>query len=443
MNKIIIPKSANKILKALKSSGFEGFLVGGCVRDSLMGVVPNDYDITTNATPEQMIDVFKDFKVFKTGTEHGTVTVVVDGENIEVTTYRIDGEYVDNRHPTDVCFTSNIEDDLSRRDFTVNAMAYNEERGLIDLFGGIDDLEKGVIRCVGDPDKRFFEDGLRILRAVRFASKLGFEIEEKTAKSIHKNKHLLKNISVERIFVEFKKTLLGKGVESVLIQFKDVIAQFIPEIKPCFQFDQNTKYHCYDVYTHIVKTVSAISAEENLRLAAFFHDIGKPNVYFTDEKGVGHFYTHNKVSEKMTKEILTRLKSDNATKDYVSTLVYIHDREMATTEKSVKRFLSKYSKELFFDLLKIKRADASSHAKEYRDREEYISSLLQIFEKIERENQCFSLKDLKLNGNDLIELGIKPSKEIGVILNKLLLSVIDEKVENEKQKLIDYLKVLK
>ena len=190
MNKIIIPKSANKILKALKSSGFEGFLVGGCVRDSLMGVVPNDYDITTNATPEQMIDVFKDFKVFKTGTEHGTVTVVVDGENIEVTTYRIDGEYVDNRHPTDVCFTSKIEDDLSRRDFTVNAMAYNQERGLIDLFGGIDDLKKGVIRCVGDPDKRFFEDGLRILRAVRFASKLGFEIEEKTAKSIHKNKHL-------------------------------------------------------------------------------------------------------------------------------------------------------------------------------------------------------------------------------------------------------------
>ncbi len=443
MNKIIIPKSANKILKALKSSGFEGFLVGGCVRDSLMGVVPNDYDITTNATPEQMIDVFKDFKVFKTGTEHGTVTVVVDGENIEVTTYRIDGEYVDNRHPTDVCFTSNIEDDLSRRDFTVNAMAYNEERGLIDLFGGIDDLKKGVIRCVGDPDKRFFEDGLRILRAVRFASKLGFEIDEKTAKSIHKNKHLLKNISVERIFVEFKKTLLGKGVESVLLQFKDVIAQFIPEIKPCFQFDQNTKYHCYDVYTHIVKTVSAIPAEENLRLAAFFHDIGKPKVYFTDENGVGHFYTHNKVSEKMTKEILTRLKCDNATKDYVSTLVYIHDREVATTEKSVKRFLSKYSKELFFDLLKIKRADASSHAKEYRDREEYISSLLQIFEKIERENQCFSLKDLKLNGNDLIELGIKPSKEIGVILNKLLLSVIDEKVENEKQKLIDYLKVLK
>ncbi len=443
MKKIIIPSYCKKILDTLKLSNFEGFLVGGCVRDSLMGVIPDDYDITTNATPDEMMKVFKDFKVIETGLSHGTVTVLVDGNSVEVTTYRIDGEYTDNRHPTNVKFTRNLKEDLSRRDFTVNAMAYNEETGLVDLFGGLADLENKVIRCVGDSDKRFLEDGLRILRAIRFSSKLGFNIEEKTAKSIIKNKHLLKNISKERIFVEFKKLLCGKNVENVLIEFKDVIAQFIPEIKPCFQFDQNTKYHCYDVYTHIVKTVSAIESDEVLRLAAFFHDIGKPKVYFTDEKGVGHFYGHNKVSEKIIEEILTRLKCDNATKNAVSTLVYIHDREVALTEKSVKRFLLKFSKQDFLNLLKIKRADASAHAKEYQDREEYISSLLKILEKIEKENQCFSLKSLKVNGNDLIELGYAPSKQIGVLLNKLLLSVIDGKVENDKQKLLDYLGKIK
>lgn len=443
MKQIIIPSYCKKILDTLKLSDFEGFLVGGCVRDSLMGVIPDDYDITTNATPDEMMKVFKDFKVIETGLAHGTVTVLIDGNSVEVTTYRIDGEYVDNRHPKEVEFTRNIKEDLSRRDFTVNAMAYNEETGLVDLFGGLADLENKVIRCVGEPDKRFFEDGLRILRAIRFSSKLGFIIEEKTAKSILKNKYLLENISRERIFSEFKKLLIGKNVENVLLEFKDVIAQFIPEIKPCFNFDQNTKYHCYDVYTHIVKTVSSIENDENLRLAAFFHDIGKPQVYFTDENGTGHFYGHNKKSEKITKEILTRLKCDNATIKRVSTLVYIHDREVALTEKSVKRFLSKYSKQNFLDLLKIKRADASAHAKDYRDREEYIASLLKILEKIESENQCFSLKDLKVNGNDLIEFGIAPSKQIGVLLNKLLLSVIDGKVENEKQKLLDYLGKIK
>lgn len=443
MKKIIIPSYCKKILDTLKLSNFEGFLVGGCVRDSLMGVMPDDYDITTNATPQEMMRVFKDFKVVKTGLSHGTVTVLVDDKAVEVTTYRIDGEYKDNRHPDEVLFTKNIAEDLSRRDFTVNAMAYNEETGLIDLFGGIDDLENKIIRCVGDSDKRFLEDGLRILRAIRFSSKLGFNIEEKTAKSIIKNKHLLENISKERIFVEFKKLLCGKNVENVLLQFKDVIAQFIPEIKPCFYFDQNTKYHCYDVYTHIVKTVSAIESDEILRLAAFFHDIGKPKVYFTDEKGVGHFYGHNKISQKLTQEILTRLKSDNETKLRVSTLVYIHDREVALTEKSVKRFLSKYSKQYLLDLLKIKTADAAAHAEEYRDRSQYVASVLKILEKIERENQCFSLKSLKVNGNDLIELGYEPSKQIGVLLNKLLLSVIDGKVENEKQKLLDYLGKIK
>ena len=443
MIKIKIPSYCQKLIDSLNNCGFEGFLVGGCVRDALLGEKPNDYDITTNATPDEMLKVFKDYTVIKTGLKHGTLTVVVEGKNIEVTTFRVDGEYSDNRRPDSVEFTKNIEDDLSRRDFTVNAMAYNDQNGFVDVFGGMKDLENKIIKCVGNPDKRFLEDGLRILRAIRFASVLDFEIEEETAKSIHKNKELLKNISVERIFVEFKKLLCGKNVEKILLEYKDVIAQFIPEIIPCFDFSQNTKYHIYDVYTHIVKTVSAVENEEKLRLSAFFHDIGKPEKYFTDENGTGHFYGHNKNSSEIANSILKRLKADNETISFVTTMVLYHDAEISLTEKAVKRFLNKTYPEFLPYLLKIKKADASAHAPEYRDREEYINNLLQIYEKIISENQCFSLKDLAVNGKDLINLGIPADEKMGKILNELLLAVINEEVKNEKQELIKYLNKLK
>ncbi len=433
---IFIPSYCKKVINLLQNCGFEAYIVGGCVRDSLMGKTPNDYDVTTNATPQEMLECFKGQRVVETGLKHGTVTVVIDNQNIEVTTYRIDGEYQDNRHPKSVNFTKNLKEDLKRRDFTVNALAFNEKSGLVDLFDGEKDIKKGIIKCVGEPDKRFSEDGLRILRALRFSSVLGFEIDGETAKSIHKNKNLLKNISVERIFVEFKKLLCGKNAENVLLKFKDVIAVFIPEITPCFDFDQHTKYHCYDIYTHIIKTVSSIAPEEKLRLSAFFHDIGKPQVYFTDENGVGHFYGHNKTSKKITCDVLDRLKCDNETKNFVLEMVYYHDVEVVTSEKAVKRFLNKTSPEFLRQLIEIKRADAAAHAPQYRNREKYLNALLSILEKIENEKQCFSLKDLDLNGSDLIKNGFVEGEQIGKVLNYALESVINGEVKNKKDELI-------
>ncbi len=439
MKDIFIPEFCEKIIECLNAQGFEAYLVGGCVRDSLMGKTPHDYDIATNATPSEMKKAFCDLKVVSTGEKHGTLTVIVDNNAVEVTTYRIDGDYCDNRRPQFVEFTRNIEEDLSRRDFTVNALAYNKKSGLIDLFCGENDIKNKIIKCVGEPDKRFLEDSLRILRALRFASCLGFEIEKNTAKSIIKNKDLLKNISAERIFLEFKQLLQGENAEKILIDFKEVFAVFIPEIRPCFDFDQKTKYHQYDVYTHIVKTVSACESDEILRLACFFHDIEKPSVFFTDENGVGHFYGHPKPSAETTRAVLKRLKADNKTIETVVDLVLYHDRQIATSEKSVKRFLSKTSPEFFKHLIKIKRADSLAHAKEYQNKEEYYNSLLQILEKIEKEEQCFKIKDLKINGNDLINLGFCGEK-IGIVLKKLLAGVIDEKVKNEKQELLSYIK---
>ena len=439
MHKIFMPDYCKTIIKSLEDKGFEAYLVGGCVRDSVMGITPHDYDITTSATPIEMMECFTGFKVIETGIKHGTLTVVIDKNQIEVTTFRIDGEYTDFRRPDSVSFSRDLKEDLSRRDFTINALAYNEKTGIVDMFGGLEDIKNEKIRCVGEPDKRFFEDALRILRALRFSSTLDFEIEKDTAKSILKNQELIKNIAVERVFVEFKKLLCGKRVEQVLLEFRDVFAQFIPEIKPCFDFEQKTKYHCYDVYTHIVKTVANIKADEKLRLTAFFHDIGKPQTFFSDENGVGHFYGHNKNSSRIAKQVLKRLKADNKTVEDVATNVYIHDREVSLTEKSVKRFLSKYSLQSFYDLLEIKKADALAHAKEYRDRTDYLQTLYDLSSKIINEKQCFNLKDLALNGYDLINLGYS-GKCVGEALEFLLGEVIDGKVQNEKESLIKHLK---
>lgn len=439
MKEIFIPDFCKKIIACLNDCGFEAYLVGGCVRDSLMGKIPHDYDITTNATPDEMKKAFEGLKVIETGEKHGTLTVLIDGNSVEVTTYRIDGDYQDNRRPDFVEFTRNIKEDLSRRDFTVNALAFNEQDGLIDLFSGEKDIEKKTIKCVGEADIRFSEDALRILRALRFSSTLGFEIEEKTATSILKNRNLLKKISSERIFAEFKKLITGENAEKILIDFKEVIAVFIPEIRPCFGFDQRTKYHQYDVYTHIVKTVVACENDEILRLACFFHDIEKPSVFTLDKNGTGHFYGHPKPSAETTRAVLKRLKADNKTIQTVVDLVKYHDRQIAPSEKSVKRFLSKASPEFLRLLIKIKRADSLAHAVQYRNREEYLTSLLEILEKIEREEQCFKLKDLKINGNDLIDLGFF-GEEIGIVLKKLLKAVIDGEVNNEYEELIRYIK---
>ena len=423
-----IPDNIKKVMDILVKNNFEAYLVGGCVRDSLMDKIPHDYDITTNATPNEMLKIFKKYKIIETGLKHGTVTVVINDENI-------DGEYIDNRRPSTVDFTTNLNEDLSRRDFTINAIAMDSDGDLVDLFNGFEDIKNKLIKCVGNPDKRFNEDALRILRALRFASALGFKIDKETSESIHKNKHLLHNISVERIFSEFKKILCGVNVENILLEYRDVIAEFIPEIKPCFDFEQNNPYHIYDVYTHIVKSVSAVPNKPELRLSMFFHDIGKPSVYELDKGGIGHFKKHAVISSEIAKTVLKRLKSDKLTINTVETLVLNHDREISETKPAIKRIISKLTYPVFLSLIEVKKADAFAHKTQKRD----YNKILLIAEEIIKENECFSLKDLKVNGNDLINLGFK-GKKIGDILDKILTLVLEEKIDNDKIEILDFIK---
>ena len=295
---IIIPQHALTVVERLERYGYEAYVVGGCVRDSLMGRCPKDWDVCTNALPEEVLRVFKRFHVIKTGLQHGTVTVMVDKQPVEVTTFRIDGNYTDNRHPDSVNFVSRVEEDLARRDFTINAMAYNPARGLVDAFGGQEDLQARIIRCVGEPDERFNEDGLRILRALRFAARYDFGIETETAFSMHRNRHLLENVSVERIFSELKGILVGEGVLGMMQAFPDIFSVIIPELAPAVGFDQRNPHHCYDVWTHTAHAVQAAPADEVLRLALLLHDIAKPATFTMGEDGKGHFYGHGEKAQK-------------------------------------------------------------------------------------------------------------------------------------------------
>ena len=314
MPSVPLPAGVSRALTMLESAGFEAFIVGGCVRDALRGITPKDYDITTSALPEETKSVFRDWRVIETGIQHGTITVVMDGMPLEITTYRTEGTYSDNRHPDSVSFTASLREDVARRDFTMNAIAYSPTRGMIDHFGGAEDIRRGIIRCVGDPATRFREDALRMMRGIRFASVLGFAIEKNTAAAIHENKERIPTVSAERIRVELTKLLCGANVKNVLMDWWDVIGTVIPEILPMHGFDQKTPYHIYDVWEHTAVAVSNIPPDPHLRLCALLHDIGKPPSFFTDEKGVGHFYGHPAVSARMTEEILARLKYDNATR---------------------------------------------------------------------------------------------------------------------------------
>jgi tRNA nucleotidyltransferase (CCA-adding enzyme) len=437
--KMNIPKFAENVREKLSEKGYESFFVGGAVRDICLGREAHDYDITTNATPDEIKSCFKDEKVITIGEKHGTIGVLTEGEVIEVTTYRIDGEYNDNRHPKNVSFTKNIKEDLARRDFTMNAIAFDGE--FTDPFGGREDIQNKIIRSVGDADIRFEEDALRILRAMRFSSVLGFKIENETKKSIHKKRMLIKNISEERIYSEFKKLIMGENAESVLLEFSDVVAVFIPEIEKCIGFDQKSKYHIYDVYTHSVKAMTFCPYNETIRLAAFFHDVGKPCCFTEDENG-GHFYSHSKYSRELTSVALERLKADNQTRELVTELVSQHDRIINADKRSVRRILSKYSFEFFDMLMALKRGDALAHSPgEYSD-DSYVDKIIAVKNEIQKDNECFSLKKLNVNGNDMIELGFC-GKEIGKILNLLLESVMDERVKNEHDALIEEAKVLK
>jgi len=434
--KIKIINSALTALNLLKNKKFEAYVVGGCVRDSLMGIAPHDWDICTNALPDEIIATFSDFKVIETGIKHGTVTVIIEKNPIEITTFRVDGEYSDNRHPTLVNFVSNLKDDLARRDFTVNSLAYSDETGLIDYFGGQLDIENKTIRCVGEADVRFKEDSLRILRAIRFSSTLGFEIEPITSSSIFKNKELLKNISAERISVELNKLLLGDNVYNVLLEYRDVIAVFIPEIQPTFDFEQRNPHHSLTVYNHIIKSVESVPKDLILRLTMLLHDIGKPQCFTLDNMNIGHFKGHPEISAQMSKVILKRLKYDNATIHKVVNLILEHDNRYPPNRRSIKRFMEKYDYGFLKCQNKVRLADCTAQSlymrkeklKEIHDVEEMAKDIL-------KDNECFKLHDLVINGDDLISLGAPSGKEIGEILNTLLELVIDEKIKNKKQEL--------
>lgn len=434
-----LPTPIKNALEQLETDGFEAFCVGGCVRDALMGVPPKDFDITTNATPEEVKLVFHKEVVIETGILHGTVTVLMDEYPVEVTTYRIDGEYMDNRRPDNVLFTRSLTEDLARRDFTINAMAFSEKHGIIDPFEGKKDLDEKIIRCVGDPFKRFGEDALRILRAVRFASVLGFNIEPLTHSALFEKKETIKNVAIERITAEFTKLICGKNVENILLLYAPIIELIVPEIKESFDFLQNNPYHSYDVYTHTVKVVSNAPDKITLRLASFFHDIGKPRSYTQDNRGIGHFYGHQKISAEIAKDVMTRLKFDNETKEKIFLLVFYHDIQIKADRKSVKRVLSRFSEEFFLDLIALKKADVSGQHPDLIGRVDDLSVLTEIFEDIKKSSECFILKDLAINGNDLIEIGYKPGKQLGNILKDCLQLVISEKLENDKHMLIEYI----
>lgn len=435
---MIIPKCAKTVADELNKNGYEAYFVGGCVRDDIMGNKPHDFDITTNASPDETKKVFSDYKTILTGEKHGTVTVVSEGENIEVTTYRIDGKYSDSRHPESVVFTPNVTEDLARRDFTMNAICYNGE--YVDPFGGIEDIKNKIIRTVGEADKRFEEDALRIMRALRFSSVLGFEIEEGTKNSIHKNAGLLENISAERLYSEFTKLLMGENAERVLLEYSDVIGVFIPEILPTVGFDQKNRYHIYDVYTHIVKSVVSAPYNLKIRLAMFFHDIGKPDCFTLDEKG-GHFTFHAERSRNIARDVLGRLKTDNDTRGTVAELVGEHQREIVPQKKYVKRFLGKFSYDFFDLLMEVKIADTLAHSSMAMGNLEIIDELKKIRREIEKDGECVSIKSLAVSGKDIINEGVSPGKQVGDILNMLLDKVVDGEIINEKEELLKLVKL--
>lgn len=431
-----MPKNVDTAINLLQSAGFEAYAVGGCVRDSLLGKTPNDWDITTSAKPENMKSVFADFHCIDTGIKHGTVTVVIDGEPLEITTFRLDGEYEDNRHPKSVTFTSNLGADLGRRDFTVNAMAYSKMTGTVDLFGGQNDLKNKIIRCVGDPDRRFNEDALRILRALRFASALDFEIEEKTAQSLLKNCALLGNISEERIAKELLKLVCGKGAKRILTDFAPVLFEILPELQPMYKNSHDNPHHCYDIYEHTLIAVESIDPEPTLRFAMLLHDCGKPAVKKFDENGVAHFYGHQRISAEISAQILARLKVSNKFRDEILFLVSNHDRwELYENTEKMPRYLSKFGLDGVLNLLKVMRADVLAQSPEYRYRLDQIADAKETAKNLAAQKPCLSLSELQINGRTLMDIGIPQGRKLGAVLAQLLDEVIDGVTKNTQEAL--------
>ena len=431
-----IPDKVSFIIETLEQAGFEAFAVGGCVRDTLLHRIPGDWDITTNASPEQVKQVFH--RTIDTGIEHGTVTVMLDKEGFEVTTYRIDGEYEDGRHPNSVEFTNDLVEDLKRRDFTINAMAYNKRVGIVDAFSGKEDLKHGIIRCVGKATERFCEDALRILRAIRFSAQLGFEIEEETKKAIEQIAPNLLKVSKERIQVELVKLLVSPHPEKLLIAYETGVTKLIfPEFDDIMNQQQNNPCHCYTVGMHTIEMLKIIKPTKVLRLSALLHDIGKPLVHQVNDDGADVFPDHNKVGSERTKRILRDLRFDNDTIDKVSKLVMYHSHHFKVDKADIRKLLCNIGHELFPDLLELAIADTkakSNYKKEERLRE--IEQIKVLYEEIKEANECVCLKQLAVSGKDLMDAGVSQGKQIGVILNEMLAYVLEHPEANEKEFLL-------
>lgn len=435
-----IPEKVGKIIHLLQQNGYDAYAVGGCVRDSLLKRSPADWDITTSAKPLEVKRIFR--KTIDTGLQHGTVTVMMEKEGFEVTTYRIDGEYEDSRHPKEVIFTGNLEEDLKRRDFTINAMAYNGAAGLVDVFGGIRDLENKIVRCVGVPEERFTEDALRILRAVRFSAQLGFAIDEDTKRAAGALADTLKNISAERIQTELVKLLVSANPQYLKTAWELGITNVVlPEFDAMMDTAQNNPHHCFNVGEHTLKALEYVPADKVMRLAVLFHDMGKPQKRTTDENGVDHFYGHPELSRKMTQEILRRLRFDNDTIRKVTELVYWHECAWECTDKSIRKALSKIGPELFPALLQVRRADVMAQSEYQRETKlERLEKSRELFDRIMENQECISIKTLAVTGKDLIDAGMKPGKELGETLGRFLDLVIDDPSKNTKKYLLSQIK---
>lgn len=434
---VYLPEKVKYIINTIMEAGYEAYAVGGCIRDSVLGRIPNDWDITTSATPFQVKALFA--HTIDTGLKHGTVTVMLDKEGFEVTTYRIDGVYEDNRHPKEVTFTASLIEDLKRRDFTINAMAYNDVTGLVDVFGGMEDIKAKTVRCVGNPKERFTEDALRIMRAVRFSAQLGYQIEAETKEVIKKLSSNLTHISAERIQTELVKLVVSPHPEELRTAYETGITKVIlPEFDVCMETAQNNPHHCYSVGEHILKSMENIRADKALRLAMLFHDIGKPETITVDEEGIYHFHGHQAVSEEMARRILKRLKFDNDTIYMVTNLVKYHDYEVLAGDSYVRRAVMKIGEDIFPLLFEVKGADILAQSIYLRkEKEEKLKAVYQVYEKVIAEKQCVSLKMLAVSGKDLIEeTGMQPGRKMGEVLQKLLDTVIEDPGQNNRESLL-------
>lgn len=431
-----LPKHVQAIITTLEQAGFEGYAVGGCVRDTLLQKEPDDWDITTNASPMQVKSLFQ--RTIDTGIQHGTVTVLMDRETYEVTTYRIDGEYEDSRHPKEVIFTANLLEDLKRRDFTINAMAYNDRSGIVDAFGGIQDLENKIIRCVGNPVERFTEDALRMMRAVRFSGQLGYEIEEQTGQAVKQLAPTLSKISAERICTELTKLMVSSHPDYLKKAYELGMTKiFLPEFDAAMETEQNNPHHCYSVGEHILHSLQQVRADKVLRFTMLFHDTGKALTKTVDEEGIDHFYGHVEKSAEIADQRMKSLRFDNDTREKVVRLVKYHDMKIELTPKAVRRAVVKVGEDIFPYLLEVKRADLLAQSLYKREEKEMeLQKLTELYQQILEEKNCISIKSLAVNGSDLIAAGMQPGKAIGETLHRMLDMVLEDPSLNTKEYLL-------